>query len=66
MRALSISYAFASHDRSVVTLPEVEARKIGAGLKRWYERPVGQANARAMVFCAAAFVMMLVAAATIA
>ncbi len=43
-------------------LPEVEARKIGASLKRWSERPVGQANIRALAFCAAAFVMMLVAA----
>jgi len=60
--ALSISYVVTSHDRLVVTLPEVEARIIGASLKRRSERPVGQANTRAMAFCAAAFVMMLVTA----
>jgi hypothetical protein len=59
---LSISYAIASQDRAVVTLSEIEARKVGAGLKRWYERPVGLANARTMAFCAAAFVMMMFAA----
>ena len=43
-------------------LSEVEARKIGAKLRHWSEKPVSQTNARALAFCIIGFVLTLVAA----
>jgi hypothetical protein len=60
--ALSISYATASHDCLVRILSEDDARRIGAELKRWSERPIGATNARALGLCTIVTVMMLVAA----
>jgi hypothetical protein len=59
---LSISYATASHDCLVSTLSEDDARRIGAELKRWSERPIGATNARALGLCTILTVMTLVAA----
>jgi hypothetical protein len=46
----------------VRTLSETDARRIGAELKRWSQRPVGATNARALGLSAIMIVMMLVAA----
>ena len=43
-------------------LSEDDARRIGAELKRWSQRPVASTNARALGLCAIVIVMMLVAA----
>jgi hypothetical protein len=59
---LSISYATASHDCLMRTLSEDDARRIGAELKRWSQRPVRATNARALGPCTILTVMMLVAA----
>lgn len=60
--SLSISYARASHDGAMRTLSEEDARRIGAELKRWSQRPVRVTNARALGLCGMLIVMMLVAA----
>jgi hypothetical protein len=60
--SLWISYARASHDRPMRSLSKDDARRIGAQLKRWSERPIGDTNARALGLCAVLAVMMLVAA----
>lgn len=44
------------------TLSKDEARRIGSELKRWSERPVGAANARALGLCAVLVALMLVSA----
>ena len=44
------------------SLSEDDARRIGAELKRWSERPIGATNARALGLCTIVTVMMLVAA----
>jgi len=45
----------------VSTLSEDDARRIGAELKRWSERPIGATNARALGLCTILTVMTLVA-----
>ena len=42
------------------TLSEDDARRIGAGLKRWSQRPVRETNARTIGLCAILIVMMLI------
>jgi hypothetical protein len=59
---LSISYATASHDGAMRTLSEEDARRIGAELKRWSQRPVRATNARAVGLCGVLIVMLLVGA----
>jgi hypothetical protein len=44
------------------TLSKDDARRIGAELKRWSQRPVGATNARALGLCGILIVMLLVAA----
>lgn len=44
------------------TLSKDDARRLGAELKRWSQRPIGATNARAAGLCAIVTVMMLVAA----
>jgi hypothetical protein len=44
------------------TLSEEDARRLGAELKRWSQRPVRATNARALGLCGCLIVMMLVAA----
>jgi hypothetical protein len=44
------------------TLPKDEARRIGAELRRWSQRPRRETNARALGLCAVIVTMMLVAA----
>jgi hypothetical protein len=46
----------------VRSLSEDDARRIGAELKRWSERPIGATNARALGLFTIVTVMMLVAA----
>jgi hypothetical protein len=46
----------------VRTLSKDDARRIGAELKRWSQRPIGATNARVVGLCAIVVVMMLVAA----
>jgi hypothetical protein len=46
----------------VRSLSEDDARRIGAELKRWSQRPIRATNARAVGLCAIVIVMMLVAA----
>jgi len=60
--SLSISYATALHDCVMRTLSEDDARRIGAELKRWSQRPVDAINARALGLCSILIVMLLVAA----
>jgi hypothetical protein len=56
------SYGCTSHDRAVRSLPEDDARRIGAELKRWSQRPVSAVNARVLGLCTILIVTMLVAA----
>lgn len=44
------------------SLTKDEARRIGAELKRWSERPVSAANARALTLCGVLTMLMLFAA----
>lgn len=59
---LWISYGQAPHDRLVPSLSKDDARRIGAELKRWSQRPTGDTNARALGLSAVLVVLMLVAA----
>jgi hypothetical protein len=45
----------------MLTLSEEDARRIGAELKRWSQRPVSVTNTRAVGLCSILIVMMLVA-----
>jgi hypothetical protein len=58
---LWISYVRASHHGRVRSLSKDDARRIGAELKRWSQRPTGDINARALGLCAILVVLMLVA-----
>ena len=58
---LSISYAAASHDGLMRTLSEEDARRIGAELKRWSQRPIRATNRRALGLCGILIVLLLVA-----
>ena len=58
---LSISYAAALHDGVMRTLSEEDARRIGAELKRWSQRPVRATNRRALGLCGILIVLLLVA-----
>lgn len=60
--ALWISYGRASHDRSVRSLSKDDARRIGAQLKRWSQRPITETNVRALGLSVVLIVTMLVAA----
>lgn len=60
--SLWISYAVASHHRRVRSLSKNEARRVGAELKRWSQRPVSVANGRALGLCVVLIVFLLVAA----
>ena len=44
------------------SLSEDDARRIGADLKRWSQRPITATNARALGLCAILIVLVLVAA----
>ena len=44
------------------TLSEHDARRIGAELKRWSQRPISATNARALGLCGILIVIVLVAA----
>jgi hypothetical protein len=43
------------------TLSEEDARRIGAELKRWSQRPIRATNARALGLCGILIVLLLVA-----
>ena len=43
-------------------LSEAEARRIGAKLQHWSERPISQTNTRAFAFCFVGLVLTLMAA----
>ena len=58
--SLSISYATALHDWVMRTLSEDDARRIGAELKRWSQRPVETRGRWGL--CSILIVMLLVAA----
>jgi len=47
--------------RPVRTLSEHDARRIGAELKRWSQRPIRATNARALGLCGVLIVLVLVA-----
>jgi hypothetical protein len=56
-----ISYAPTLHDHIVRSLSEDDARRIGAELKRWSQRPISATNARVLGLCVILIVTMLVA-----
>jgi hypothetical protein len=60
--AFSISYGGLRDHRVVTTLSDDDARRIGAELKRWSERPVRATNVRAAWLCAILVAIVLVAA----
>src|SRR5471032_602425 len=46
----------------MAVLSKAEARRIGAELQHWSDRPISQVNTRAFAFCFVAFVLTLTAA----
>lgn len=56
------SYEAASYDRGMRSLSQDEARRIGAELKRWSQRPVGGTNLRALGLCGLLTMLMVLGA----
>jgi hypothetical protein len=50
------------HDRRVRTLSKDEARRIGAELRSWSQRPIAAANSRALVLCGVLALLLLAGA----
>jgi hypothetical protein len=50
------------HDCEVRSLSNDEARRLGAELKRWSQRPIGVTNARALGLCGMLMALMVVIA----
>ncbi len=44
------------------TVPKEDAKRIGAELKRWSQRPVRSTNARAVALCGAVLALMFIGA----